>query len=350
MWIVNIGVLYFITLLNFSHSYSGYTRAESKNHFPKDFIFGASTSAYQIEGAWNVDGKGENIWDRFVHVNRSRILNNDTADIACDSYHKYKEDVALAASLGFSMYRFSISWARILPTGNKLNVNEAGLKYYENLVEEINKYNMKAMVTLYHWDLPQAFKKNSVDGRRLKKVAYWITINEPKQLCNLAYETGGFAPGVYNKFYECVYSVLMCHASVYHMYKKEFADREGKMSIALDFPWSEPKTNSANDRAAASRNIDFEFGIYADPIILGDYPKVVKERAIKRSLVNSTLTELHVLSPDEIKFIKGTFDYMAINHYTTYYVQDAPEGHSLNAYENDKQVITSSNPAWEHDR
>ncbi|KAG5869608.1 hypothetical protein JTB14_023852 [Gonioctena quinquepunctata] len=206
---------------------------------------------------------------------------------------------------------------------------------------------MKAMVTLYHWDMPQRLHEefggwasigivdkfmdfSRIVIKRLKKVAYWITINEPKQLCNLAYETGGFAPGVYNKFYECVYSVLMCHASVYHMYKKEFADREGKMSIALDFEWSEPKTNSANDRAAASRNIDFEFSIYADPIILGDYPKVVKGEGDQKE--------------------SGTFDYMAINHYTTYYVQDAPEGHSLNAYENDKQVIISFNPAWEHDR
>ncbi|KAG5884787.1 Myrosinase 1, partial [Gonioctena quinquepunctata] len=286
------------------HIEEGYAYAENTTNrtFPEGFLFGVATAAYQIEGAWNEDGKGENIWDHFVHEDPTRIKNNDTGDVACDSYHKYKEDVALAASLGFHFYRFSIAWSRVLPTGSIDQINEKGLQYYEDLVKEVHDNNMLAVVTLYHWDLPQPIQdmggwtnKTLVDKfvkyarvviDRLKDVEYWITINEPKQICYMGYATGEHAPGIRKSGfaeYECAYILVKAHAAVYNMYKNEFPQHKGKMSITVDVEWSEPKTDFKADKDAAERNINFESGIYLHPVYKGDWPKVVKERVAKRS-------------------------------------------------------------------
>ncbi len=124
--------------------------------FPKDFVWGCATSAYQVEGAWNEDGKGPSIWDTFVH-SPGHIVNNETGDLAVDHYHRYIEDVALMKDLGLSAYRFSISWSRIMPTGTGA-VNQSGLDFYDRLVDELLKHNIEPYICLFHWDLPQTLQ------------------------------------------------------------------------------------------------------------------------------------------------------------------------------------------------
>uniref|UniRef100_A0A6P7GLS3 Myrosinase 1-like n=1 Tax=Diabrotica virgifera virgifera TaxID=50390 RepID=A0A6P7GLS3_DIAVI len=250
--------------------------------FPDDFLFGAATSAYQIEGAWNVDGKGESIWDTYVHRVPSPIKNGDTGDIACDSYYKYKEDVKLAADLGIKLYRFSISWPRVLPTGKADNISEAGLNYYKNLVKEIRNYGMIPVATIYHWDLPQKLYDEGIHWsnvslvpyivdyariviKALPDVGYWVTINEPKQVCRIGYGATMLAPALNSSGlleYDCAYVLVKSHAAIYRMYKKEFPDYKAKMSIVIDCQWIEPQTNAPKDKDAAERQLQFEVRIY----------------------------------------------------------------------------------------
>jgi beta-glucosidase len=132
--------------------------------FPKDFVWGAATASYQIEGAWNEDGRGESIWDRFSHT-PGKVEHGDTGDVADDHYHRYKQDIALMRQLGLAAYRFSIAWPRILPRGTG-QVNIAGLDFYERLVDELLESGIEPYATLYHWDLPQALQDGGGWGNR----------------------------------------------------------------------------------------------------------------------------------------------------------------------------------------
>src|SRR5512136_2523923 len=162
--------------------------------FPKDFIWGCAASAYQVEGAWNEAGKGPSIWDTFTHL-PGKIANGETGDVAADHYHRYKEDVALMSELGLNAYRFSISWSRILPAGRGA-VNQAGLDFYDHLVDELLKYKIEPYACLFHYDLPQALQDQGgwpkretayafadyarIATERLSdRVKVWMTHNEP---------------------------------------------------------------------------------------------------------------------------------------------------------------------------
>lgn len=191
-----------------------------------------------------------NNWNYFEHNVPNVILNNDTADVACDSYHKYKEDVQLLKDLGVSTYRFSISWSRVLPAGYATKKNPPGIDYYNNLIDELLRNNIEPIVTIFHWDLPWNLQQLGgwaneiiVDyyldyvrflyetyGDRVKN---WITINEPKILCTLGYGSN-WAPGLNESGiadYICGHNVLKAHAEAYHMYDKDFrAKQKGKWS------------------------------------------------------------------------------------------------------------------------
>jgi beta-glucosidase len=185
------------------------TDADGALDFPEGFIWGASTAAYQIEGAASSDGKGPSVWDTFSHT-PGKVRGGDTGDIACDSYHRYREDVALMASLGLSSYRFSISWPRVQP-GGRGPANSRGLDYYRRLLDELAEQGIAATATLYHWDLPQELQDGGGWAVRSTaerfaeyaaltaealgdRVARWITVNEPQVVSNNGYRTGDHAP------------------------------------------------------------------------------------------------------------------------------------------------------------
>ncbi|XP_050499344.1 myrosinase 1 isoform X3 [Diabrotica virgifera virgifera] len=329
--------------------YLRFSDAKNNGTFPSNFLFGVATSSFQIDGAWNEDGKGESILDNFTHRVPSPIKNGDTADIACDSYHKYKEDVKLVADLGADFYRFSISWPRILPTGYTDNINQKGIQYYQNLVRECLKYNLIPVSTLYHWEVPQSLFDAKLDWtnpdfidifvnytrvviQNLPDVGLWITINEPKQICHYGYGRGRLAAEVLRSGlddYQCDYVVLKAHAKTYHMYKEEFPHYQAKMSLSADCEWYQPLTNSKEDVDAARRNIDFECGLYSNPIYNGDWPSSVKERVKFRSeLQGYNRSRLPEFTTEEINYIKGTADLFLLNVYYAYLAEDVPEASS----------------------
>ena len=245
--------------------------------FPKNFLFGVATSAYQIEGAWNEDGKGENIWDRYLHEKPS-TASFQNGDIACDSYHKYLEDVQLLKYLGVNYYRFSLSWSRILSTGYVNKVNQAAVDYYKNLINALKENKIEPFVTLYHWDLPQPLQDiggwpnpllvdHFADYARLAfalfgdDVKNWMTFNEPKQTCQYGYGYGLFSPGYASDgigSYLCAHTIIKAHAKAYHIYDKEFRSQQnGRISFVIDTPWYEPGSDSDQDKEAAERKLQF---------------------------------------------------------------------------------------------
>ncbi|XP_028139023.2 myrosinase 1 [Diabrotica virgifera virgifera] len=335
-----------------------YAQAKNNGSFPKDFLFGVATSAYQIEGAWDEDGKGENIWDHMVHQVPSPIKNNDTGDIACDSYHKYKEDVDILEDLGVNFYRFSISWSRILPTGYPSTVNKAGLEYYKNLTKELVSRNITPVATIFHWDLPQPLSE--IDGwsnprladlfveysriviQGLPDVGVWITFNEPKQICHYGYGVGTVAPAIHSsglREYWCAYTVLNAHAKTYHMYKS--LNLKAPMGITIDCEWYEPLTDSVQDKQAAKRNLNFECGLYAHPLFIGDWPEDVKMRIYERSMAeNYNTSRLPELTLAQISYIYGTTDFFGLNYYVTFTVADGKEGPTnVTSYDNDVRIV-----------
>ncbi|CAG9860118.1 unnamed protein product [Phyllotreta striolata] len=337
--------------------------------FPDSFLLGTATAAYQIEGAWNEDGKGENIWDRTCHSDPTRIFNNENADIACDSYHKYKEDVALLKDLGVSVYRFSISWSRILPTGYLNEINQLGINYYKNLISELKANNIEPLVTIFHWDLPQplqdigGFPNDRIIRRYVEyarvvfdnfgdDVKYWITFNEPKQTCRGGYAALGDAPFINSSGigeYLCTHNLLKAHAETYHMYNKEFRDKQnGHIGITIDTVWAEPDSKDKADVEAADRLIQFTYGWYAHPVTHGDYPEVMKqfvgERSAKQGFSESRLPKF---SKAEIHGMKNTVDFLGLNYYTSVMAKHKnDEEKTAIDWDQDSEVDTYFKPEW----
>ncbi|XP_013189559.2 myrosinase 1 [Amyelois transitella] len=311
-------------------------------HFPDGFLFGTSTAAYQIEGAWDEDGKSENIWDHLTHEDPCATKDCSNGDIADDSYHQYKRDVEMLRELGLDFYRFSLSWSRLLPTSFPDKINEAGVAYYNNLINEMLKYNIEPMVTLYHWDLPQKLQDlggwanpNIVDwfgdyariafelfGDRVK---YWITMNEPREVCYQGYGFVSMAPrlniqGVAE--YMCAKNLLVAHARAYHIYDEEFrALYGGTIGITLSTSWYEPE--SEREVEAAEDTTQFEWGQYAHPIFSesGDFPPVMKEKIAAKSTAQGFYrSRLPEFTPEEIEYVRGSSDFFGLNHYTSYLV------------------------------
>ncbi|CAH0552234.1 unnamed protein product [Brassicogethes aeneus] len=317
--------------------------AVSNKSFPASFKFGTATASYQIEGAWNEDGKGENIWDRLTHTNPTAVKNSDNGDIACDSYHKYREDVRLLKDLGVKAYRFSISWPRILPTGFTNKVNKAGIQYYKNLIKELQDNGIEPMATLYHWDLPQPLQDiggwpNDILADHFgnyaricfeafgDSVKTWFTINEPHQICQLGYGSANMAPLINSSGvadYLCAYTVIKAHAKAWHIYDDEFRGKQGgRISI---------------------------FGLYANAIFLGNWPQVVIDRVEYRSKKEGyAKSRLPKFTEEEVEYIKGTYDFVGYNTYTTSMVRKIQEpSFNETGFEQDTGSLTYKDPTWE---
>ncbi|XP_033637372.1 lactase-phlorizin hydrolase-like [Asterias rubens] len=337
--------------------------------FPEGFAWGSATSAYQVEGGWDADGKGESIWDTFSQA--GRCFAYQTGDVACDSYNKYPVDVQLAKKLGLTHYRFSISWPRVMPDGTRASLNEPGLAYYENLVDELLKEGIEPVVTLYHWDLPQTLQDQyggfenetlvalfddyaDVCFERLgAKVKLWITFNEPYVVCWLGYGIGVFAPGKYDPGYSpyrCAHNIVKSHAKAYHTYQEKYkAMYNGQVSITLstDFGLPEDETNP-NHVAAAERYMQFTAGWFAHPIFKnGDYPDVMKWQVGNKSLSQGlSESRLPAFTEAEKVFNAGTGDFFGLNAYTTTVCKDNFKSSTDPNYEEDQDVSRYQPQEW----
>ncbi|CAH0697039.1 unnamed protein product [Spodoptera exigua] len=312
-----------------------------QRRFPNDFIFGAATASYQIEGGWDADGKGESIWDRLVHTNPTVIQDLTNGDVAADSYHNYKRDVEMMRELGLDAYRFSLSWPRILPTGMANEVNPAGLAYYNNLIDEMLKYNITPMVTLYHWDLPQKLQDlggfmNPLfvdwyeDYARIvfenfgDRVKLFITFNEPREICFEGLEDMNKAPLLNTTgigVYLCAKHLVLANARAYHLYNNDFKPTQGgQCGITISVNWFEADTDSVEDLAAAELMRQAQWGIYAEPIFSseGGFPKEFSERIAEKSAQQGfSRSRLPEFTEEEKAFVKGSADFFGVNHYTT---------------------------------
>lgn len=272
--------------------------------FPKDFIWGVACASYQCEGAWDADGKGPNIWDDFCHEQtRNTIKNRDTGDVACDSYHRFKEDVALMKKHNIKAYRFSTSWSRIIPDGDGA-VNEKGLEFYDNLINELIANGIEPMITLYHWDLPSALQDKGgwlnrdivkafgryagILAERFKgRVKKYMTLNEPQCAAALGYGNGEHAPGWKlgeEKVAQVFHILCLAHSEAYRAIKA--ADPAAEVGAAICGRQCYPEADTPENREAAYRetfNLSsvqgwmFTTNIFLDPLLLKRYDESAPE-------------------------------------------------------------------------
>nr|XP_034838053.1 myrosinase 1-like [Maniola hyperantus] len=342
--------------------------------FPDGFLFGTATAAYQVEGAWNADGKSESIWDHLIHNHPGSIKDSSSGDIADNSYYLYKRDVQMMRELGVDFYRFSVSWTRLLPTSFPDQINQAGVDYYNNLIDELLKHNIQPMMTLYHWDLPQ--KLQNLGGWANPEIVTWfgdyartiftlfgdrvksfVTINEPYQICVGGYGTADWlAPQINGKGmaeYICAKNVLLAHAKAYHIYDEEFrATQKGNIFISLSAQWYEPATDSAADVEAAHEANQFNWAAYSWPIFseTGDFPPEMRTRiAAKSEEQGFPRSRLPEFSPEEIQLVKGSSDYFGLNHYSTHLVHRnaSMPVYNVPSYSDDLGVGSYQLPEWQ---
>ncbi|KAK9161571.1 hypothetical protein Syun_007912 [Stephania yunnanensis] len=322
------------------------TQKFNREDFPSDFVFGAGTSAYQVEGAVDEDGRSPSIWDIFTH--QGKMPDKSTADVAADGYHKYKEDVKLMSDMGLEGYRFSISWSRLLPNGRGA-INLKGLEYYNNLIDELVYNGIQPHVTVHHLDLPQILEDEYAGWLSPKiiddftafadvcfrefgdRVSHWTTINEPNMLAIGGYDQGIWppqrcSPGIPGvncntgnssvEPYAVMHHALLAHASAAKLYRDKYQEKQkGLIGLNLYAFSCVPMTNSIADAEATKRAMDFYTGWEMDPLVFGDYPEAMKKTVGSR---------MPSFTANESKLVKGSVDFIGINHYITLYVSDVP--------------------------
>ena len=294
--------------------------------FKKDFAWGAATASYQIEGAWNEDGKGLNIWDDFTHQG-GKIDDNSTGDIACDHYHKFKEDVKLMSELGLKAYRFSLSWSRILPEGTG-RVNQKGIDFYNALIDELLKYNITPYVTIYHWDLPYALHQQggwlnpkisdyfeeyaTVVAKNFgDRVHNFITLNETSVFMGCGYFEGSHAPGFKlgnRDLLQIGHNILMAHGKAVKAIRQN--TKNSKIGITLA---TQPKIPVTPEDIEPARAANFWEGIggffwstnyWLDPIVFGKYNQKLIDEA-KPDIVVNGIAGMPGLLPSKITLENG---------------------------------------------
>jgi beta-glucosidase len=289
---------------------------------PDDFLWGAATAAYQIEGSPLADGAGASIWQRFSHDPRLMASPGDTGDVACDHYHRWREDVALMKALGLQAYRFSIAWGRVLPEGAG-RVNAAGLDFYERLVDELLANGIEPLATLYHWDLPAALddkggwlNRDSADwfaayarvlfDRLDGRVKKWVTLNEPWVVTDGGYLHGALAPGHRNLFEAPIasHNLMRAHGSAVQAYRASGAHEIG---LVVNIEPKYAASDSPEDQAAQRRAEAYMNRQYLDPAIHGRYPPELAEM-------------FGEAWPDwpaaDFELIRQPLDFLGVNYYT----------------------------------
>ncbi|MGI9044702.1 MAG: GH1 family beta-glucosidase [Gemmatimonadaceae bacterium] len=292
--------------------------------FPDGFLWGAATSAYQIEGSPLADGAGPSNWHRFAHT-PGMTANGDTGDVACDHYRQYRSDVDLMAGLGLNAYRFSISWSRVIPEGTG-RVNEKGLDFYSRLADSLLEKGIAPNATLYHWDLPAALDDRggwlnrdiadwfadyaSVLFEKLgDRVQMWATINEPWVIMDGGYLFGKLAPG-HRNIYEAPivsHNVLRAHGMGVQAFRASSAARSGNVGIVVNLEPKYAASASAGDIAATTRADAYMNRQYLEPVILGKYPAEMAE------IWGDAWQEW---SDDDMKLISEKIDFVGVNYYT----------------------------------
>ena len=304
--------------------------------FPAGFSWGTATASYQVEGAWQEDGKGESIWDRFSHED-GRILNGDTGDVTCDQYHRYKEDVAIMKQLGMRGYRFSIAWPRVFPDASGA-VNQKALDYYSRLVDELLANGITPFPTLYHWDLPQwaqdagGWADRDIIDRFAKyaevcvnalgdRVKSWMVFNEPWVFTFIGTLFGVHAPGLRDADHclKATHIVNLSQAAA--MKAMRATGKPDAIGSAYSMTSMYPASESAEDAAAAERQHGFTNTWFLDPLLKGAYPVayVDQEKALRRMDIR----------PGDMEHMRSKLDFIGINLYQRAIVADAPQDRNI---------------------
>ncbi|HET92253.1 MAG TPA: beta-glucosidase [Chloroflexi bacterium] len=301
-------------------------------YFPDGFVWGTATAAYQIEGAWDENGRGLSVWDTFCRQ-PGKVRHGDTGDVAADHYHRWREDVGLMAELGLKAYRFSVSWPRIIPAGSG-SVNPAGLDFYDRLVDELLARGIEPFVTLFHWDLPQVLQDRGgwpnrdtvyhfaeyarVVGQRLgDRVTCWITHNEPFVVAILGYFLGEHAPGLQDPVaaFQTGHHLLLSHGYAVEALRG-VTDRPLQVGITLNLRPVHPASDTEADRQAARRLDGVLNRIFLDPLLRGRYPADVQ------TLLGPVFP---VLEPGDLTRIAVPIDFLGINYYSRTVARHDPD-------------------------
>ncbi|MDO9184889.1 MAG: GH1 family beta-glucosidase [Bacteroidia bacterium] len=301
----------------------------SRNDFGKDFVWGAATAAYQIEGAWNEEGKGESVWDHFTHNKKNRIKTRENGDAACDFYHRYESDIDLLSSMNIPAFRFSIAWSRILPSGTGA-VNQKGIDFYSRLIDKCLKAGVEPWVTLYHWDIPQALEeKGGWENRDVcnwfaeyvelctkhfgDRVKNWMVFNEPMAFTALGYMLGVHAPGKRGMkgFLKAAHHTVLCHGIGGRIIRKNVPNAHIGTTFSCS-PIDAWKEKPANIRAAKREDVLIN-RLFIEPVLGMGYP--IKDLpAIKK-------IEKYML-PEDAKNMAFDFDFIGVQNYSRLVARD----------------------------
>jgi beta-glucosidase len=295
--------------------------------FPADFVWGAATSAYQIEGSPLADGAGASIWHRFAHM-PGRIADGSNGDVACDHYRRFADDVSMMRELGIRAYRFSISWPRVLPEGTG-RVNQPGLGFYSRLVDTLLQHDIRPMATLFHWDLPAALddrggwtNPQSADWfteyaelmyRALgDRVPMWATLNEPWVVVNEGFVAGRHAPGHCDWAEAAAASknLLRAHGAATDAYRAQWS---GQIGLVVNLTPIHPASDTEADRLAAQRMDAYVNRQFLDPAVLGEIPGELP------SMFGSAWPEW---TASELQAVQQPLDFIGVNYYLRIVVRD----------------------------
>jgi beta-glucosidase len=304
------------------------TAAANQVLFPADFVWGASTSSYQIEGAVAENGRGKSIWDVLSHM-PGRVKNGDTGDVACDHYHRWSEDIDLLSAGNFSAYRFSIAWSRVLPAGRGF-IEQRGLDFYERIVDRLIARGVTPWVCLYHWDLPQAVQDEGgwlsrdtcakfvdyaqVLSKRLgDRVKYWAMFNEPNVHALFGHGTGEHAPGLtgLGNMLAAIHHQNLAQGRALQALRAE--NSEFKLGTVISLQPTRPSSRREEDRRAAERFDAIWNGACLDPLLRGSYPTAVSSE-FAPLIVEGDLVATH-----------QPIDFLGVNYYSPMYIEDAPQ-------------------------